>query len=668
LGKYSSFGFKEGGLGLLPVSAANEGLPVLSLQSLGVSVGVPDSITEQFNNSWHVADNFSKIAGRHTTKFGADFRYFQVNVRNFSSGNGLFQFDGSETGNDFADFLLGAPVYFEQSSLQLLDSRTRFFGAFAQDTFKIRSNVTLNYGARWEVDQPFYDTQGKIEAFVPGQQSRLFPDAPLGWLFPGDTGVPKTLAPTKYNRFAPRLGVAYSPEFNGGIVGKILGGPGKTSIRAAYGLYYTAVEDLTLFGEIGDAPFGLFYVSPTQVYLEEPYKDRISGNDPGQRFPFNIPKPGATGIWAQYLPLAVSPAYKLDNVMPYAEHYNLNIQRQIGSTAVLTLAYVGSQGHHLLANLPFNPGNPARCFQINAILAANNPTATPCGPGLEDQIYNLGKGQFAYGTRPYSVTSGRYLSQGLLDFADNPWTSTLANSSYNALQVSLEKRLGALRFLGAYTWGKSLDDSSAYQDYLNPYDQRANRALSLFDVTHNFVASYTHDLPLKRLTKTTNGALVKFLDGWEVAGITRFSTGMPITMSNSGDRSLCGCGFGIPVDRPNYTGKPLQFFNPRDNPKLQYFSTGPDYFTREAIGVPGTAARRFFHGPGLNNWDFALHKITRLNERVSAEFRAEFFNLFNHAQFLNQRFSGGNVASSQFGRVSRANPGRIGQLGLRLIF
>ncbi len=390
LGKISSFGFADQGLGIIPVSSAYEGLPVMFFDSLGLGVGVPSDVPSQFNNTWHVTDNFSKIFGRHATKFGADFRYYQINVRLFSSGNGLFDFDGSETGNDFADFLLGAPSYFEQSSILQLDSRTRYYAVFAQDAFKIRPNLTLNYGVRWEVNQPWYDTQGKIEQFVPGRQSRVFPDAPLGWVFPGDSGIPNTLAKPQYDRFAPRLGIAYSPEFSGGILGTIFGGPGKTSIRAAYGLYYTAVEDLTLFGEIGDAPFGLFYVSPTAVYLEEPYKDRISGNDPGQRFPYTFPGVGATGFWGKFLPIAVSPAYKVDNVMPYTEHYNFNIQRQIGTTTVLTLAYVGSQGHHLLANLPFNPGSPARCFEINAILAQSNPAATPCGPGLEDQIYDLG--------------------------------------------------------------------------------------------------------------------------------------------------------------------------------------------------------------------------------------------------------------------------------------
>ncbi len=665
LGNYSSFGFTEGGLGLIPVSTAYEGLPSLSFQSLGLGLGVPDSITGQFNNTWHASDSFSKSWGRHTTKFGGEYRYYQINARNFSSGNGLFQFDGSETGNDFSDFLLGAPSYFEQSSLQRLDSRTKYWAVFAQDTFKIRPNLTLNLGLRWDVSQPFYDTQGKIQTFIPGKQSTIYPDAPLGWVFPGDPGVPKTLAPTPYDKFAPRLGLAYSPAFTDGVLAKIFGGSGKTSIRVAYGIYYTAVEDYTLFNEIGDAPFGLFYVSPTQVYLEQPYMDRISGNDPGQRFPFIIPAPGATGIWAKYLPLAGQPAYKLDNTQPYAEHYNFNVQRQIGETAMLTLAYVGSQGHHLVGRLPFNAGSPSRCFEINSILAQFNPTATPCGPGLEDQIYDLGNGQFAYGTRPYSVTSGRYVSQGILDFSDNDYTAAVGNSSYNAFQASLEKRVGALRLLGAYTWSKSLDNGSAYRDFYNPYNQTANRALSTFDVAHNFVASYTYDLPFRRLSSATRGALFKLLDGWEISGITHLSTGVPVTLSNSGDRSLCGCGFGIPVDRPDYTGKPIKFLNPRDTASRDYFSIGPDYFTPEQIGVPGNAARRFFHGPGLNNWDVALHKTTSISERFSAEFRVEFFNVFNHTQFNNPN---GNVASRSFGRVSSAHPARIGQVALKLNF
>ncbi len=297
LGKVSDFGYKTGGLGIFPVDPQAEGVAPIGLYgATGLAFGLPDGTTGQYNNYFQVLDNFSKIAGKHTLKLGADFRYHQINERNTYTSNGYFEFYGNETGSDFADYLIGAPDLFIQSSRQFLDSRTKYGGVFGQDTYKIKPNLTLNYGLRWEFSQPYYDTQGKIQAFVPGMQSKVYPDAPTGWVFPGDPGIPKTLAPTDYKNFAPRVGIAYSPGFTDGVLGKIFGGPGKTSIRAAFGVYYTAIEDLTLFIEVGDAPFGLFYFSPTEVYLEEPFKDRRRGNDPGQRFPFTIPPPNATGI------------------------------------------------------------------------------------------------------------------------------------------------------------------------------------------------------------------------------------------------------------------------------------------------------------------------------------------------------------------------------------
>ena len=161
-------------------------------------------------------------------------------------------------------------------------------------------------------------------------QSTIYPDSPEGFLFPGDAGIPKTLAPTQYDRFAPRVGLAYSPSTTDGLAGKVFGGPGKTSIRLGGGLFYTAIEDVTLFNEVGDAPFGLFWVSPVPVYLEEPYKRRIDPPDPvGNRFPFTIPPPGATGIWPVYMPVSGSPAYKSDNKLPYSYHFNLTLQREL---------------------------------------------------------------------------------------------------------------------------------------------------------------------------------------------------------------------------------------------------------------------------------------------------------------------------------------------------
>jgi hypothetical protein len=663
LGKVTDFGYVAGGLGIIPVDPNTEGVAPIGLYgATGVGFGLPDGTTGQFNNTFQLSDNFSKIVGKHTLKFGGEVRYLQINERNTYTSNGYFEFYGNETGSDFADYLIGAPDAFYQSSRQFLDSRTKYFAVYGQDTYKVKSNFTLNYGLRWEASQPFYDTQGKIEAFVPGLQSTVYPDAPTGWVFPGDPGIPQTLAPTDWNNFGPRVGFAYSPGFSDGFLGKLFGGPGKTSIRGAFGIYYTAIEDATLFYEVGDAPFGLFWYSPTEVYLEEPYKDRRRGNDPGQRFPFSIPPPGATGIWAKYLPMSSAPGIKTDNVLPYAEHFNLTLQREFPKSMILTLAYVGTRGHHLIAFTSFNPGSAARCLEIRQILGPDN----GCGPGGEDQIYDLnGDGVYelgvdAFGTRPYSITSGRYAADGILDFADNNYQATLANSNYNALQVSLEKRMGASRFLGAYTWSKSLDDASAYQDLINPFDARASKSLSAFDMAHNFVVSYSYDLPLQRLTGSTKGPLFKLLDGWTATGITRFTTGFPVSMGESGDSSLCGCGG---VDRPNYTGEPIQFFDPRASEDHQYFSTSP-FFPQE-LGVAGNSSRRFFHGPGLNNWDFSLHKTTRITERMSAEFRAEFFNVFNHAQFGNPS---GNLSSGSFGKVTGARDPRIGQLALKFYF
>ncbi len=656
LGPITDFGYVAGGLGVIPTNPALEGVAPIGLDNTGVNFGLPDGTTGQYNNTYQVTDNFSKVIGKHTLKFGGDIRYIQVNERNTYTSNGWFLFDGTETGNDFADFLLGTPDLFNQTSLQLLDSRTKYFGLYAQDTFKVRSDLTVNYGLRWDTSQPFYDTKDRIQTFVPGVQSKVYPDSPTGFVFPGDNGVPRTLAPTQYNRFAPRLGVAYSPSATEGLLAKIFGGPGKTSIRVGGGLYYTAIEDLTLFNEVGDPPFGLFWVSPVPVYLEEPYKRRIDPPDPvGNRFPFTIPAAGATGIWAKYLPIAFAPTYKTTNKLPYAEHFNLTIQREIAKTAVFSIGFVASRGRHLLSTIEANPGNPSRCLQIRALLGS----ADGCGPFGEDTIYDLGGGNFAFGTRPYSVTSGRELDQttgtGSLDFQNNAWEATVANSNYNSLQTSLEKKVGDLRLLAAYTWSKSIDNSSGFFDAINPFNPSLSRGLSTFDISHNFVLSYSYDLPT---VQSGHGFKGKLLSGWTVSGITRFTTGFPVTLSENDDASLCGCDG---ADVPNYNGQKIHYLDPR-KPGNLYFDPAP--FSAESLGQTGNAKRRFFHGPGINNWDLALHKSTLIGERAAVEFRAELFNAFNHAQFTNPV---GEINGS-FGQVTGARDGRIGQVALKLSF
>jgi hypothetical protein len=651
LGDITNFGYTKGGLGIIPSNPKYEGVATTGLLNTGVSFGLPDGVTGQYNNTYAISDSFSKVKGKHTLKFGGDVRYIQVNERNTYTPNGWFTFSGGETGNDFADYLLGAPDFFNQTSLQLLDSRTKYFALFAQDTYKATSDLTINYGLRWDTSQPFYDTKNRIQTFNPGHQSKIYPDSPTGFEFPGDPGVPRTLAPTQYNRFAPRLGIAYSPSMSEGLLGKVFGGPGKTSIRLGGGLYYTAIEDLTLFNEVGDPPFGLFYVSPVPVYMDKPYEARKDPINPGQRFPFTIPAPGATGIWDQYLPIATAPTYRSDNKLPYSEQFNFTIQREIARSAIATVSYVGSRGRHLLSTIESNPGNAALCL---AILAALGPSS--CGPHGEDTQYTGVPGLGTVnGTRPYSVTSGRGLSQGLLDFQSNAWEATIANSTYNALQASVEKNVGNFRLLGAYTWSKSIDNSSGFYDQINPYNPNSSRALSTFDLTHNFVMSYSYDLPF---AKSAHGVQGKLLSGWTISGITRFTTGFPVTiMEANDDRSLCGC---TGADVPNYSGQAIHFHNPRTG---NYFDTSP--FSLENLGTTGNSNRRFFHGPGINNWDFSLHKTTQISERGAIEFRAEFFNIFNHAQFYNVI---GDVNASNFGQATQARAARVGQVALKFSF
>ena len=239
----------------------------------------------------------------------------------------------------------------------------------------------------------------------------------------------------------------------------------------------------------------------------------------------------------------------------------------------------------------------------------------------------------------------------------NTWQATVANSDYNSLQVTLEKSAGAVRLLGAYTLSKSLDNSSGFADQINPYFPHNSRSLSAFNMTHNFVTSYNYDFPF---AKAAQGVRSKLLSGWTLSGITRFTTGFPVTLTESDDQSLCGCSG---ADVPNYNHQPIQFFNPRHSQSHQYFSTAP--FSPEVLGVPGDTNRRFFNGPGIDNWDFALHKTGTITDKAGYEFRVEFFNAFNHAQFLTPS---GNITASSFGLITAANPGRIGQGALKLHF
>jgi hypothetical protein len=684
----SSLGFVTGAntLGIASLPGYKQYVPQITLSQENLNLGVPTLNTFQPNTTYMASDVFSKSLGRHTLKFGGEFRYLQVNERNFASPNGQFTFDGTVTGVDFADYLLGATCNscsgaYIQAAKQVLDSRTRYGGAFAQDSWKVKPNLTLNLGLRWEVSMPWYDWQGKIQTWEPGAQSTVFPLAPPGLVFPGDPGIPKTLAPTRYNNVGPRLGLAYSPGFSDGVLGKVFGGPGKTSIRAAYGIYYTSVEDLNLFFEVADAPFGLYWQSPVSVLFDQPFLIRTNGQSLGQRFPYTLPIPGApsnkTLNFSQFEPINFSPGYGIHNKLPYAEHFNLSIQRELSKSTVLTLAYVGTEGHSLITQQDSNPGDAALCLQLAAEGAMDTTAVTTgCGPGAENHVFQLptatapcGGTTFnpgcSYGTR-HAIANPNFCPGSALQVCyggGNTYTLTNANSIYNAGEITVERKANDVTFLAAYTFSKGLDDSSAFNDLVNFENPKLSRGLSSTDITHNFVASYIWAIPFDR---AFGSAPKRLTQGWQIQGITRFATGFPIQLNQgTGDASLAGSSS---TDMPNRVGN-VTTVNPRAaNPNCLTSDGTGCYFLPTAfavnttLGTFGTANRRFFHGPGFNNTDFGMLKRTRLTERFSFDLRFEFFNIFNHAQFINPD---GNISDSSFGTVSKARDPRIGQVSAK---
>ena len=257
----ASQGFQTGGgAGITVQDPAIEG--VMNIVFPSFVMGVPITNTFQWNNTIYASDTVSKILGDHSLKFGVQFHNDQVNENPNATFNGTFNINGTETGSPFADFLLGFPSNFTQTTGQHFYLRNQYMGAFAQDSWRARSNLTVNVGVRWDLIRPWNEKYDNIQTIVPGAQSVLYPNAPSGLLVAGDPGIPKGLSPTQDHNFAPRIGVAYSPNPGNGILKFLLGDAGKSSIRASFGMFYTEFPGLSAGIMYGIPPFGYNYLSP----------------------------------------------------------------------------------------------------------------------------------------------------------------------------------------------------------------------------------------------------------------------------------------------------------------------------------------------------------------------------------------------------------------------
>ena len=475
--------------GIVPLAPSIEGIENVVFPSF--VMGTPITNLTQANNTYSIIDNVAKVWGPHTVKSGVQLNLEQVNVNPNPTFNGSFLFAGTETGSEFADFLIGVASNYNQADSQTFYARHKYAAAYVQDSWRVRPNLTLNYGLRWDLMQYWSEKYNQAPAFNLGQQSRVYPTAPRGLVYPTDPGVPNTLVPQKH-RFAPRLGVAYSPGKADGLLGKIIGGPGKMSVRAGFGIFYSVIEGNTIAIDEPQPPYGLSYTSPAPPLFATPFISAADGATHVQPFPLTFPPLNATVNhpnpnvdFSPYLPQAGMTAPFRGNTYPYNENYFFSIERELHKDTVLSVSYVGSQAHHLLLVYSANPGNPALCLALSKPSAVA-PGSAPCGPFAEDATYITAAGQVVKGTR------GPFGS----NFSNDDFEGSFGNSSYNAFEASLRHTSRRLDMMLAYTFSKSIDEASSISDIVDPFNYKRTRALSAWDLRHNFVATYRYQLPV----------------------------------------------------------------------------------------------------------------------------------------------------------------------------
>lgn len=653
----SSLGFT----GITPQAPGVAGAPFIGVQGyfdLGFSTNGPQPRDDQ---TYEVTDSLSKVFGHHTTKFGFDGRRFSVDNPFYAVNNGSFSFGGSgqySTGDPAADFALGIPDSYSQNAGGVIHARAYEYYFYGQDSWKVTPSFTLNYGLGWQIDTPLDNRQfhGKaFNCFQLGKQSTVFPTAPVGLTFPGDPGCTSSGTTTKAANFGPRVGVAWAPN-----LGWLSGGDAhKFVINAGWGIFYNRTEEEGALQNLGAPPFGLSASGASAAggspSFANPYQDIAGGATVPNPFPYNGPQAGVPVDFTALYPLDINVINKNYGV-PYAQNFHLTVERELPSNMVLSVGYVGSVGRHLVRSYEANPitlAGQAAC--------AADPTCSGGNRVIQHILFP-----------DHSLAPGDV-------FASVGQQVTDGSSNYNSLQVHLRKGISRnLQFTAAYTWSHALDNGSGLENSgfgargTNPYPQfdYLNYGDSSYDARQRFVVGYVYTVPnLHNVFKYAPSALFK---GWVLSGITTLQTGFPVTISDTGFRSLICDAYSYYAcpDQPNFVGGTVSTLDPRSstfNGKKNYWFNPAD-FTKETIGTFGNARRNFFHGPGINNTDFAIEKDTYFwpgNESRYIALRLEGYNVFNHTQFNNPN---GNIASSNFGRITSAAPGRQVQLAAKIYF
>ncbi len=580
----------EVGLPTISPRARDLGLSFITITGFSPLGDEGNNPQNSVTNVYQFLNNSSYVHGNHLVKFGADLRFSQQNAFRDVESRGRLQFSPflTLTNNALADLLLGFPLL---TSVARVDNpqriRTESYNFFVNDSYRIRPRLTLNAGLRYEYNSPPVDAEDRANVYDVVTRSLVRV---------GTNGVPRSGFEPDKNNFAPRVGFAWT-----------VGEDEKTVLRGGYGVYYDQSPLAPAEALYFNSPFfdnNIFFPFPgLPLTLSDPFP---------AFFPFPLPDSAL--------------AIQRDLRTGYMQHWNFNVERQIGSKSVVEVAYVGSKGTKLLTARDINQPQPS-------VLPPGLPFVPRPDPRFDD-----------------------------IDLLESR-----ANSNYNALQMRFQQRLTrGFSALASYTWSKSIDDASNFFTSAgdpnfpqNSYNVAAERGRSNFDVRHRLSVSYSYALPFRHV----DGLTGKFVNGWETFGIVQLQTGRPFTVAllseidNSGTgRSILGFGAN---DRPNLVGNP----DLSNRTTSQWFNTAA--FAFPAPGTFGNAGRNILEGPGFQSVNVSLVKNTNFSERVNLQFRAEAFNLFNHPNFnLPDNFLG----SPTFGRITSARDPRHIQFGLKLLF
>jgi hypothetical protein len=703
------------GLGIRPGYGARfEGVPFVTLAG-GFAFGNNQSGNfSQTGNVYQGLDTYSRIAGKHTLEFGADIRNLRLHQVYFYDVSGGFYFNGGGP-NDVGfsslipNYLLGLPDTYTEGSANGVDVRAMQIALFGQDAWKLRTNLTLNYGLRWEWNTPQADAGKRIQAFRPGQATGIYPCVlspsdplltslgstdcsprgpgrsvfPLGMIFPGDPGVSSGLTNNYLRAFAPRLGLAWSPNWSQRWLTRLSGGPGQSSVRLGWGLFYDSNEEL-LENFTAQPPFG-GSTSISNTFFNTPFLGQDGSITPNPFHGFLDPKAGSPVDFALFRPITLYGNFPQTLRSQYSVHYHGTVQRALTRDTLWQFGYVGSQGHRLLAALDQNFGNPQSCLDLNQIPGQS------CGPFGADSAYSIPAGAIPPGVTlhlPYGSVSSvagpnanvitlvglrKYSSplcepttgagcppDGIPVFGSIFGEMPVANSSYNSFQTLVNQRLShGFQFLVSYTWSRSIDNASSFENAVNPIDPRKSRSLSLFDARHRLVASGYWRIPGWQISNWSR----HLANGWALSSIFTLQSGFPIRLTSSDDRELMSSSDFETPGEPNQIA-PLRRLDPQESGGY-YFD--PASFAEAPLGQIGNAPRTICCGPRTANVDLGVHRLVAvLRENIKLELRTEIFNVFNHTQFFNPN---GNITSgTSFGQVSRARDPRLIQLAVRLTF